>query len=224
MRIRRKKHLGERLEKVKDVLIIPKRDIVNVKLAVQDKRFYDFSKMFNNDNPIELEVGCGKGGFITQKAVKNPNVNFIAVEMLENIVVMACELAKKNDLQNIKFINTGAEYLPRYLKEKSISNIYLNFSPPFPKVGSESKRLTSDNFVKSYKTFLIDGGKIFQKTDDREFFEYSYNKFIEHGFDVVDISNKIFNNEVENFETEYEKMFKNKGLKIYGLISTLKQN
>ena len=203
MRIRRKKHLEERLENVKDLLIVPDRDIVNVKLAVENKKFYDFKSIFNNDNPIELEIGCGKGGFITQKALKNPNVNFVAVEMLENIIVMACELAKKNGLNNIRFINSGAEYLPRYIKEKSISNIYLNFSPPFPKIGSESHRLTSDNFVKTYKTFLVSGGKIYQKTDDREFFEYSFNKFIEHGFDVKEISDKILNNQVENVETEY---------------------
>ena len=224
MRIRRKKHLDERLENVKDVLIVPKRDIVNVKLAIENKKFYDFKNIYNNDNPIELEIGCGKGGFITQKALQNPNINFIAVEMLENIIVMACELAKKNGLTNIRFINTGAEYLPRYIKEKSIANIYLNFSPPFPKIGSESHRLTSDNFVKAYKSFLINGGKIYQKTDDREFFEYSFSKFVEHGFDVVEISEKIMNNQIENVETEYEKMFKNKGLKINGLIATLKKS
>lgn len=222
MRIRRKKHLEDRLENVKDVLIVPERDIVNVKLAVQDKKFYDFNKIFDNDNPVELEIGCGKGGFITQKALLNPNVNFVAVEMLENIIVMACELAQKNGLTNIRFLNSGAEYLPRYIKEKSISNIYLNFSPPFPKIGSESHRLTSDNFVKAYKSYLVAGGKIYQKTDDREFFEYSFSKFVEHGFDVVEISDKIVNNQIENVETEYEKMFKNKGLKINGLIATLK--
>ena len=222
MRIRRKKHLEERLENVKDVLIVPDRDIVNVKLAVENKKFYDFKAIFNNNNPVELEIGCGKGGFITQKALKNPNVNFIAVEMLENIIVMACELTKKNNLTNVRFLNTGAEYLPRYIKEKSISNIYLNFSPPFPKIGSESHRLTSDNFINAYKSFLVSGGKIFQKTDDREFFEYSFNKFVENGFDVIEISDKILMNQVENVETEYEKMFKNKGIKINGLIATLK--
>lgn len=222
MRIRRKKHLEERLENAKDVLIVPERDIVNVKVAIENKKYYDFNKIFGNDNPVELEIGCGKGGFITQKALLNPNVNFVAVEMLENIIVMACELAKKNGLNNIRFLNTGAEYLPRYIKEKSISNIYLNFSPPFPKICSESHRLTSDNFVKAYKTFLVSGGNVYQKTDDREFFEYSFDKFNQYGFEVEEISEKILSNQIPNVETEYEKMFKSKGIKINGLIAKIK--
>ncbi len=219
MRIRRKKHLEERLKNASDILIVPERDIVNVNIAVQNKKFYDFNKLFANDNPIDLEIGCGKGGFITQKAVKEPTTNFVAVEMLENIIVMACELAKEKGLNNIKFLNTGAEYLPRYIKEDSISNIYLNFSPPFPKIGSESHRLTSDRFVIAYKSFLKSGGKIYQKTDDKEFFEYSFAKFVEHGFKVQDITNEILSGEVDNIKTEYEKMFEKLGISAYGLIA-----
>ncbi len=221
MRIRRKKHLEERLVNASDVLIVPERDIVNVNIAVQNKKYYDFKEIFGNDNPIHLEIGCGKGGFITQKAMKEPNVNFVAVEMLENIIVMACELAKEKGLKNIRFLNTGAEYLPRYIKENSISNIYLNFSPPFPKIGSESHRLTSDRYVLAYKSFLTDGGKIYQKTDDKEFFEYSFSKFIEHGFKVQDITKEILSGEIENIQTEYEKMFERLGISAYGLVAQI---
>ena len=222
MRIRRKKHLEERVENAKDILLIADRDIQNVNLAIEDKKYFNYENLFGNNNPVEMEVGCGKGGFIVQKAKQNPNVNFIAVELLQNIVVMACELAKKEGLNNIRFFNSGAEYLPRYIKENSISNIYLNFSPPFPKIGSESHRLTSDNFVKAYKSFLISGGAVFQKTDDREFFEYSFNKFIEHGFEVEDVSDKIKDGQLANIETEYEKMFKAKGIFANGLIAKKK--
>lgn len=220
MRIRRKKHLEERVEKVNDLLIIADRDIQNVNLAIQDKKYFDYEKLFGNNNPVEIEIGCGKGSFIVQKAKQNPNVNFIAVELLQNIIVMACEYAKKEGLTNIRFFNSGAEYLPRYIKENSITNIYLNFSPPFPKIGSESHRLTSDRFVLAYKSFLTDGGAIFQKTDDKEFFEYSFNKFVEHGFDVEDVTDKIAGGQIANIETEYEKMFKSKGISANGLIAT----
>ena len=222
MRIRRKKHLEERLKNASDILIVPERDIVNVNIAVQNKKYYDFSQLFGNDKPVDLEIGCGKGGFITQKAINEPDKNFVAVEMLENIIIMACELAKAKGLKNIRFFNTGAEYLPRYIKENSISNIYLNFSPPFPKIGSESHRLTSDRFVLAYKSFLCDGGKIYQKTDDKEFFEYSYSKFIQHGFDVEDITNKILCGEVDNIKTEYEMMFEKLGINAYGLVAQKK--
>lgn len=222
MRIRRKKHLEERVANASDVLMVADRDIQNVNLAIKDKKYFDFESLFGNNNPIEIEIGCGKGGFIVQKAKQNPNVNFIAVELLQNIIVMACELAKKEGLTNIRFFNSGAEYLPRYIKENSINNIYLNFSPPFPKIGSESHRLTSDNFVKAYKSFLVSGGSVFQKTDDKEFFEYSFNKFVEHDFKVEDVTEKIKNGQIANIETEYEKMFKSKGIFANGLIATKK--
>lgn len=219
MRIRRKKHLGERLMNVNELLIVPDMDIKNVKLAIEDKKYFDFNKIFGNDNPVELEVGCGKGGFIVQKATLNKNVNFLAVELLENIVVMACELAKKENLKNVKFINSGAEYLPRYIIEKSISNIYLNFSPPFPKSTYESRRLTSDFYIQAYKSFLREGGAVFQKTDDKEFFEYSFAQFEKFGFQVKDITEDLHLNKIENVETEYEKMFKKKGMLAYALIA-----
>ncbi|MBE5737446.1 MAG: tRNA (guanosine(46)-N7)-methyltransferase TrmB [Clostridiales bacterium] len=219
MRIRRKKHLDERLFGVKELLIVPDMDIKNVKLAIEDKKYFDFKDFFNNDNPVELEVGCGKGGFIVQKAKTNKDVNFLAVELLENIIVMACELAQKENLTNVKFINSGAEYLPRYIREKSISNIYLNFSPPFPKSTYESRRLTSDFYVQAYKTFLKDNGCICQKTDDKEFFDYSFSQFEKFGFEVQNVTEKLRLNEIENVETEYEKMFKNKGMLAYALIA-----
>ncbi len=217
MRIRKKRHLEDRLLCVQDYIINPERDILNVKLAVLDKKYFDYQQIFGNDNLVELEVGCGKGGFIIEKAKNNPNVNFIAVELLQNIIVMAAEKAKEEGLTNLKFVNSGAEYLPRYIKEQSISTIYLNFSPPFPQLGYESRRLTSDWFTSSYKSFLVKGGSVYQKTDDRDFFLYSKEKFIEYGFRVVDLTEKLNNNQIENVQTEYEKKFRALGMIVYGL-------
>lgn len=219
MRIRRKKHLGERLELVKDYLIVPDRDIVNVKEAVKNKKYLNFKEIFKNDNPVEMEIGCGKGGFVVEKAIKNPNVNFIAVEMLENIIVMAAELAKSHGLKNIIFMNSGAEYLPRYIEDDSISNLYLNFSPPYPQNGYETRRLTCGRNLNAYKNFLINNGCVFQKTDDRPFFEYSFEKFREFGFDVVEVSKEIDEGKIENVMTEYEKKFRAQNIKINALIA-----
>ena len=220
MRIRRKKHLKERLDLVKDYLIVPERDQVNVLLAVKDKKYFNYAELFGNNNPVELEIGCGKGGFIIEKAKNNPNVNFLAVELLENIVVMACENAKMQNLANLKFVNSGAEYLPRYIPENSVSNVYLNFSPPYPKDGYENRRLSSDRYVLGYKSFLIKGGSIYQKTDDKGFFDYSFAKFIEHGFNVADITEGLNDGSVDNVQTEYECKFRALGMKVYGLIAT----
>lgn len=220
MRIRRKKHLKERIEKVLDYVIVPPRDIVNVLEAIKDKRYFDYQNMFGNDNPVEMEIGCGKGGFVTEMAKLNPNKNFIAVELLDNIIVMAGELAKKQGLKNVKFVNSGAEYLPRYIIDGSIDNIYLNFSPPYPSDAYENRRLTCDPRIESYKAFLKANGSIYQKTDDKEFFEYSFNQFVKHGFKVENVSEKIEKGEMENVQTEYEKKFREQGMPIYALIAT----
>lgn len=224
MRIRRKKHLQERLDMLTDLLLVPDRDIVNVKEAVKDKKYFDFHSLFLNYNPVELEIGCGKGGFIIEKAIRNPNVNFIAVELLNNIIVMAAELAKKHNLKNVKFINSGAEYLPRYIKDNSISNIYLNFSPPFPPNSYESHRLTCERRVNEYKNFLHDGGSVFQKTDDKDFFDYSFNKFLESGFLVKNISEDVNKGLTDNIVTEYERKFRQSGIYINCLIATKTTN
>jgi len=222
MRIRRKKHLKERIEKVLDYVIVPPRDIVNVLEAIKDKRYFDYQNMFGNNNPVEMEIGCGKGGFVTEMAKLNPNKNFIAVELLDNIIVMAGELAQKQGLKNVKFVNSGAEYLPRYIKDSSIDNIYLNFSPPYPSDAYENRRLTCDPRIVSYKAFLKANGSIFQKTDDKDFFNYSFNQFIKHGFDVENVSEKIEKSEIKNVQTEYEKKFREQGMPIYTLIATKK--
>ena len=222
MRIRRKKHLKERLEKVKEYVIIPERDIVNVKEAVKDKRYFDYQSMFGNQNSVEIEIGCGKGGFIVEMAKQKPNVNFIAVELLDNIIVMACELAQSKNLTNVKFFNSGAEYLPRYIPDKSIDKLYLNFSPPYPSDAYENRRLTCDPRIECYKAFLKENGSIYQKTDDKGFFEYSFNQFLKHGFIVEDVSDKVDSGELENVQTEYEKKFRAQGMPIYALKATKK--
>jgi tRNA (guanine-N7-)-methyltransferase len=219
VRIRRKKHLKERLDNVRDFLIVPDRDIVNVKQAILDKKYFDYQLLFGNQNPVELEIGCGKGGFICKKASLNPNVNFIAVELLENIVVMACENALKQGLKNLKFVNSGAEYLPRYIKDGSISNIYLNFSPPYPQDSYENRRLTCDRHILAYKAFLTNGGAVYQKTDDKGLFDYSLAKFKQYGFIVKDVSLEIEKGLIPNVETEYESKFRALGLPIYALIA-----
>ena len=224
MRMRRIKNHDERkLSCLSRMLYVEKTD-EDYREIVKRKELLDYKAIFGNDNPVEMEIGCGKGGFIVQKAIQNPNVNYIAVELLQNIIVMACELAKSKNLSNVKFVNSGAEYLPRYIPDESIQNIYLNFSPPFSQDGYESRRLSSDRFASAYKNYLVDGGAIYQKTDDKEFFDYSFSKFVEHGFDVKDVSKEIENGEIENVKTEYEQKFNAIGIKTNALIATKKPN
>lgn len=217
MRIRKKKHLAERLEKVKEILLVAKRDIPNIKLANLDKCYFDYRSIFGNENPVNLEIGCGKAGFIMECAKRNPNENFLAVELLENIIVMGAEKTILEEIKNIRFFNCGAEYLPRYIKPNSIKRIYLNFSPPYPAGTYENRRLTKDSLIKEYKDYLISGGEVLQKTDDKDFFIYSFNQFEKFGFNVKDISSEINEGKRENIQTEYEKKFRQLGMPIYAL-------
>ena len=225
MRIRRKKHLNERLDALKDYIIIPERDILDVNKAIEDKRYYDYTKIFSNDNPIELEIGCGKGGFITEKAKNNPNINYFAVEMMENIIVMAAENAIRNGVTNVRFINTGAEYLPRYFTPKSIQTIYLNFSPPYPKDSNENRRLSNARFISGYKKYLTDNGEIYLKTDDKGFFDYSVDSLVKNGFDVSVIDNAEERLKLKNgILTEYEKKFTEQDKEIYYLRARINED
>lgn len=222
MRIRRKKNLGQRLENVSDYVLVTDKKLINVNQALQNKDYIDYTKAFASAAPVELEIGCGKGGFITQAANLNPDKNFIAVELIDNVIVSAAESAKALGLKNVKFLNTGAEYLARYIPPHSIENIYLNFSPPFPQKTHENRRLTNDKRLNDYKEFLKPDGQIFLKTDDKGFFDYSSERLISNGFDV-----KIYNEEDSgqiflDVKTEYEKKFREQGVKINRLSAKLK--
>lgn len=220
MRIRRRKNLTERLAAVKGVLIRSDRDIANVLEAVKDKKYFNYEQTFGNNNPVELEIGCGKGAFVCGMAKKSENVNFIAVELLESISVMAAERVIGEGIKNVRIFNGKAEYLPRYIGDGEIDNIYLNFSPPFPQDRFENRRLTCDRYLPSYKAFLKTGGSVYQKTDDKGLFDYSKAKFLEYGFEVEDLTEALNDGELDTVETEYEFRFRSQGLPIYALKAT----
>ena len=215
MRIRRKRHLEERLKTLGDILISADLDIKDVRKAVKDKKYFEFSNMFQNSRPVNLEIGCGKGGFITECAKRFPDENFLAVELLENIIVMAAERAKAEKLSNIKFFNCGADYLARYIAPGSLNKIFLNFSPPYSGLRYENRRLTKDSLICDYTEFLRDGGEVLQKTDDKDFFLYSIDGFRRHGFSVTDMTEYIKYNPNENIMTEYEKKFAERGISVF---------
>lgn len=188
MRIRRKKNLDIRLAALTDYIIPIDDTVKDARLVTRQKDYINFCDVFIKEQPLRIEVGCGKGGFITELATRNPNVNFIAVEMMDNIIMMAAENAKRKGLTNVKFLNTGAQYLPRYFKENSVETVYLNFSPPYPQKSYECRRLTNDNFINVYNYLLHQGGSIEQKTDDKDFFEYSLKKLTDAGFKVYNVT------------------------------------
>lgn len=223
MRMRKKKNLEKRLLSCENNLLTPRSDDLNSVTAIDKKEYFDFKEMFGNDNPVELEIGCGKGGFICKLAKQNPDKNFIAVEKIGNVIVNGCERAEKENIKNIIFLKCGAEYLPKYFPENSIDNIYLNFSCPYPKKRYENHRLTNGRFLNLYKMFLKKDGMIFQKTDNMHFFEYSIAEFSQNGYALQNVSLDLHNSDFENnIMTEYEKRFSDLGQPIYRLEAYLK--
>lgn len=217
MRMRKKKHLEERLADCNNILTL-RSDDCNFLTAIEKKEYIDTEALFGNSNPVVLEVGCGKGGFACELAKREPNINILALEKCANVVVIAAENAKKNNLTNLRFLHVGAEYLEKYLKPESIERIYLNFSCPYPKRAYENHRLTNPRFLKSYEALLKKGAEIHQKTDNMHFFEYSIEQLTGYGFALKNISLDLHNSDFEgNIETEYEHRFASQGMPIYRL-------
>lgn len=219
MRMRKKKNLEERLEKVKEyILDLPLGDQRDFNKAIEEKVLINYEEIFGNENPVRMEIGCGKGQFCCEIAKRHPDVNFIAVEKALNVIVLACEKAKNAGLTNLKFICGSAEYLPKFIPEKSIELIYLNFSCPFPKTKYARHRLTHSFFLDIYRDLLVSGGEIHQKTDNMHFFEFSIEEFSKSGYKIRNISLDLHASDFQgNIVTEYEKRFSDLGQPIYRL-------
>jgi len=216
--MRRKGHLFERLDDCSEhILVVEDYDFYK-KPPKERINILDLQKAFGNSNPIHMEIGSGKGGFIYEMATKNPDVNFIAVEKISNVILSLAERLKEKPLKNLRIINCGAENLLCYIKPHVLEKIYLNFSCPYPKKGYKNHRLTNERFLTIYKQILVDKGEIHQKTDNQILFEYSIETFSQNGFKLRNVSLDLHNSEFEgNIMTEYEKMFSDKGLPIYRL-------
>lgn len=223
MRFRKLKNLDTRRDNCSELRIpysIPDFDLRNIDNV---REYIDFSEYFENDAPLVLEIGCGKGQFATEYAKRNPDKNVIGIECVPGVLVIACEKAKEAEVKNLRFLEMRAEYLPVFIREKSVSEIFLNFSTPFPKARHEKHRLTSPEFLSIYKKILVSGGIITQKTDSLDFFEYSIESFKNNGFEVTSIIRDLHNSGFEgNIVTEYEQKFAQQGLPLYRLEAKLK--
>ena len=174
----------------------------------------NINKIFNNNNPIHLEIGMGKGDFIIDKAIKNPDINFIGIEKYQSIIVRAIKKIENLKIDNIRIICIDAKELDTIFNE-DIETIYLNFSDPWPKKRHAKRRLTSDTFLNIYKNISKKKQIIIQKTDNESLFEYSIKSFNNNGYIIDDISLDLHNRQdIDNSLTEYEKKFSSKGVKI----------
>lgn len=169
--------------------------------------------LFGNDNPICMEIGMGKGDFILNMALENPNINYIGVEKYSSVASVAIHKINNYDLNNVRIIICDALCLPEYLFHK-IDTIYLNFSDPWPKKRHAKRRLTHENFLKFYDNLFKDNAKIIMKTDNDDLYLFSKESFIDYGYNIKEESCDLHKENIHNIETEYEKKFSAKGITI----------
>ncbi len=205
MRVHKKKHGTERLEACGNIVI---KDL-RVEGSTSEQ-------LFGNSNPLRLEIGCGKGDFIVGTAAKEPNVNFLAIEKVSDVLVTAAEKVKESGLTNVRVCCVDAKELTEIFAPGSIDRIYLNFSDPWPKSRHEKRRLTYRTFLAIYKQILRPGGAIYFKTDNRPLFDFSLEEFAAFGIRTEKLTFDLHNSEYNegNVMTEYEKRFSSMGVPI----------
>lgn len=176
----------------------------------------NFKSLFKNDNPIEIEIGMGKGNFILEKAKRNPNINYIGIEKYATVLVYATKKLENENLNNLKIICLDAMNIDEIF-DKEISKIYLNFSDPWPKKRHANRRLTSQIFLNKYSKIFKNDHIIEMKTDNRNLFEYSICS-LSSNYIFEEVNLNLYEEiDSSNVPTEYETKFVNKGMIIYKL-------
>lgn len=174
-----------------------------------------WNQVFNNNNPIHIEIGMGKGDFLIELAKKNPNINYIGIEKYESVIIQAVDKAKNLNLNNLYLICQDASNLQDIFENSEIDKIYLNFSDPWPKTRHEKRRLTSSNFLNVYQVICKKPVIIEFKTDNQGLFEYSLISFNKNNYDFIDLSLDLHAKQEDVVMTEYEKKFHAMGHPIY---------
>ncbi|HER5962950.1 TPA: tRNA (guanosine(46)-N7)-methyltransferase TrmB [Streptococcus pyogenes] len=205
MRVRKRKGAEEHLANNPHYVILNPEDAKG--------RWHD---VFGNDRPIHIEVGSGKGGFITGMALKNPDINYIGIDIQLSVLSYALDKVLASEVPNVKLLRVDGSSLTNYFEDGEVDMMYLNFSDPWPKTKHEKRRLTYKDFLDTYKRILPEHGKIHFKTDNRGLFEYSLASFSQYGMTLRQIWLDLHASNYEgNVMTEYEEKFSNKGQVIY---------
>ncbi|MBP5324969.1 MAG: tRNA (guanosine(46)-N7)-methyltransferase TrmB [Pseudobutyrivibrio sp.] len=182
------------------------------------------SELFNNDNPLHIEIGMGKGQFITTLAKQNPDINYIGIERYTSVLLRAIQKVEEEEIPNLRFICFDAAEILDIFACREVDRIYLNFSDPWPKDRHSKRRLTSSTFLNRYNSILAPEGHIEFKTDNRDLFDFSVEEINNHPLwklDAVtyDLHNDSSMNE-GNIMTEYEEKFSSLGNPIFKLIAS----
>ncbi|MCL1925405.1 MAG: tRNA (guanosine(46)-N7)-methyltransferase TrmB [Defluviitaleaceae bacterium] len=183
----------------------------------------------SNEDFIHLEIGCGKGGFAIDISERNKQISYVAIEREREIIVMGAKRLRELKEEgkhsgNLRFMHINADNLKDFFIENQIERIYLNFSDPWPNRKKwHKKRLTDSKYLKIYESILKSDGEIHLKTDNKEFYEFSLQSFINNHWAIKENETNLhstnFHTSGENIMTEYEKKFSEKGMPIYRIVA-----
>ena len=183
---------------------------------------------FHNNNPIVLELGCGKGEYTVGLASKYPSRNHIGIDIKGARMWRGAKTAIENNIQNVLFLRTRIEFITSFFTEDEIDEIWVTFPDPFPKVVDSGKRLTSPQFLNSYRKILCDKGIIHLKTDNHPLYKYTRGVVIANGLETLSDTSDLYGDGVENeiltIRTHYENLFLKQGIKINYLSFRLDKN
>lgn len=198
-------------------------EIANSPYVIQspeEKRGH-WNEIFGNDNPIEIEVGMGKGRFIMELASDNPQINYIGIERYSSVLLRGLQKREQMELSNIYFMCVDAKTLADIFAPGEVDRIYLNFSDPWPKDRHAKRRLTSEEFMAVYDKILAVDGVVEFKTDNRGLFDYSLESIPRANWKIKDYTYDLHRSEMGegNVMTEYEEKFSSKGNPIFKLIA-----
>jgi len=182
-----------------------------------NKYYGKWCELFDNNNPIYIEIGMGKGKFIIENALKYPDINFIGIEKYDSVLAKAVSKIDK-DIPNLRLLRLDALNIDQVFY-KEVSRIYLNFSDPWPKKRHHLRRLSSRVFLEKYEDIFVDKDEIYMRTDNRDLYIYSLESFSEYGYKLNNISFDLHSSEDNLITTEYEDKFVSKGNPIYSVIA-----
>jgi tRNA (guanine-N7-)-methyltransferase len=177
-------------------------------------------EFFKNNNPIVVELGCGKGEYTVGMAQANPNKNYIGLDLKGNRIWRGAKTALENKMQNVGFVRTRIENIETVFGAEEVDEIWITFPDPQPQLSREKKRLTSPPFLARYRKILKKGGLMQLKTDNAPFYEYTLQVIKENKLELLDHTSDLYADTSErqpwlkNIQTHYEKIFTAKGFKI----------
>ncbi len=180
---------------------------------------------FGNNNEIYLELGCGRGKFMSELAESKPNINFVAVDLKDEVLIYLLHKLQERELDNVRIVPMNISFISDVFCEGEVSRIYINFCNPWPKERHKKRRLTHSRFLNEYIKFIKPSSQIWFKTDDKELFDESQEYFKESGFSINYLTYDLHNSDFEgNITTEYEEKFTSLGMKTMFLIAEYKQS